>query len=150
MDVFLNQSEAVAAGAAGDWREFAGLIGSKQTWSIEYNFVADSVGVKTFRAFADSQGNTEESDSGNNQSTEAYSVVLPFGGGFYRLVADVPTQIRELRPDGTLVWDVSVPGTRVRVQAASTLLNGGDWTDIHDIPFADALMERRVFLPAGP
>ncbi len=149
LDVFFNQPQSVTAGENGDWMEFSGLIGSKEKRIIEHSFVAESVGVKSYRAFVDSQGDTAEHDAGNNQGVAAYSVVLPFGNGFYRLVGDAPCAILELKPDGMLVWQVSAPGTRVRVQAASTLLNGGDWTDIHDIPASEAVMERRVFLPAG-
>ena len=63
---------------------------------------------------------------------------------YYRIVSSEPTEILEMRKDGTLVWSNSVLDTTGRIQVATTLAHGGNWSDYIEFTATDAVMSRRV------
>jgi len=49
------------------------------------------------------------------------------GARFFRISGPAPATIIAFRPDGTLVWSNSLPGTNYTVQTASSLTGGTNW-----------------------
>ena len=69
----------------------------------------------------------------------------PGGGGrFFRVMAPASTEIIALGADRTVTWTNSALGGTGRLQVASTLLNGGNWTHYTDVPINAWVMSQRV------
>ncbi len=146
LDGYVNRPET-ATGPEGEWWQSVGELAAGATNVFRHSFTAPAAGVRVYRAVVDSAGQAEEESEGNNQATAAYSVVFPYGGGYYRIWSEAPAEVMELRLDGTLVWRNAVLGLAGRVQAATTLASGGDWTDIAEFVGTELIMSRQVFVP---
>src|SRR5665213_1998530 len=78
---------------------------------------------------------------------------------FFRIAGPAPTTITAFRPDGSMVWSNTEPGTNYIVQSALSLSEGTNWTDYVQLPVANRVNTNQlvdfnppdgmVFIPAG-
>jgi formylglycine-generating enzyme required for sulfatase activity len=59
------------------------------------------------------------------------------GTRFFRISGPAATSITALRPDGTMVWSNTQPGTNYTIQIVSSLPGGSNWVDYVQIPAAN-------------
>jgi hypothetical protein len=135
LQVWTDRAGVAACGATGDGSAVLGSLGAGAERTVTLSgLMAPAEGTRTFRVFIDSACATEESDEGNNQTTQPYQVVVPSAPDF------VVTN---------LVLTPASPKATQTFSAAVTVRNQGSgagvpqqlqvWTEQSGIPSCGAL-----------
>ena len=71
---------------------------------------------------------------------------------FFRISGPAATKITAFRPDGTIVWRNTLPGTNYTIQTVSSLPGGTNWVNYVQLPVTNRVNTNQIFAftpPAG-